>query len=200
MNSEDMFDCWIEPEEPYDALADNYVDDFEFGYEENELPKSMRRQRRYVPSAVLLDRIPPQNLDAEKAILGIYLTHPKKRNETPEGFVSEMFYSDANRKVFETMSDLEHLDGILLAEELRKQGDLESVGGIDYLAELHKSGLAVNPEHLQDYIKILRDKSFRQDLIHCLTEKLRNAYELSEDIKEIVESLSKEVLDISKRL
>jgi len=199
MNSEDMFDCWIEPEEPYDALADNYVDDFEFGYEENELPKSMRRQRRYVPSAVLLDRIPPQNLDAEKAILGIYLVHPEKRN-LDEDICAEMFYSGINERIFSAMYDMEHLDWILLAEELKSRGQLEIIGGVDYLAELHKSGLAVNPEHLQDYIKILRDKSFRRDLIHCLTEKLRNAYEPSEDIKEIVESLSKEVLDISKRL
>jgi len=147
------------------------------------------------PGYKILNRVLPQSPKTEKKILGIYLTHPEKRS-LEDNIFSEMFYRRPNRKIFETMAEMEPLNGILLVEELRRQEVFEFVGGRDYIERLHKIGLDTNPECLQDCIQIVRETYLRRNLINCLFKGLEEVYEPSANVKEIIKLLSKRVSEI----
>ncbi len=167
-------------EDPYDLDEK----DLKKLFDENPLGReALKRKTRAIG---LLDRIPPHDLDAEMRILGIYLVHPEKRKEKRDRRLSGRFYHDHHEKIHRVMIGLKHLDIVLLADALRKRGDLESVGGVAYLGELYKLGQDVNPKHLKDYVRIVREQALRRELIHYSSEALRFVYCSEEGIGELV--------------
>ncbi|MBN2217580.1 MAG: replicative DNA helicase [Pirellulales bacterium] len=127
----------------------------------------------------LLDRLPPQNLDAEKGVLGSLLLDPLFCDDVLMVVRPDDFYSDANQKLFRHIVQM-HADGLaidvtLLVERLRTAGELEAVGDLAYLAEVAQSvGVAA---HAVRYAEIVRDKATLRNLIHASSEILRDAYE-----------------------
>ena len=93
------------------------------------------------PENVGLDRLPPQNLDAERSVLGSMLRDNDVIDVVTQILSAESFYLDAHRKIFQAISDLRNKGGqpvdlVLLHEELNKRGQLEDVGRAAYLALL----------------------------------------------------------------
>jgi replicative DNA helicase len=128
----------------------------------------------------LLDaHVPPQNLDAEKGVIGSMLLDP----EVCDDVITivrrpDEFYGYANQTIFRHVLDLhttgQPIDVTLLAERLTARGDLESIGGLDYLAEVVGSvPTAANALH---YAGIVHDKATRRSIIHTTSELLRDAY------------------------
>ncbi|MBN1588896.1 MAG: replicative DNA helicase [Pirellulales bacterium] len=130
-------------------------------------------------SGDILDRLPPQNLDAEKGVLGSLLLDPNFCDDVLLIVRPEDFYGDANQKLFRHIVEM-HAEGLridvtLLVERLRASGELEAIGDIAYLAEVAQS-VAV-AAHAARYAEIVRDKATLRSLIHASTEILRDAYE-----------------------
>src|SRR5262245_10323126 len=92
------------------------------------------------PSSEILDRQPPRNLDAEKAVLGSILLVPECCDDVVMHVRPEEFYDDAHRTLYGHMLALHEnggrIDAMLLTERLRQSGDFEVIGGAAYLAEL----------------------------------------------------------------
>ena len=127
----------------------------------------------------ILDRLPPQNLDAEKGVLGSILLDPDMADDVALVVRPEDFYAEANEKLFRHLLAMHdegsRIDSTLLLERLRSAGDLERIGGAAYLAEVvHAVPYAANAVH---YAEIVRAKSTLRALIHASTEILRDAYE-----------------------
>ena len=111
-------------------------------------------------SSEILDRLPPQNLDAELGVLGSLLHDPQMCDEVVLALRADDFYADANQKLFRQIIALhdegKRIDITLLAERLQKAGELEAVGGKAYLAEVLQSvPYAANVMH---YAEIVRRK------------------------------------------
>ncbi len=139
-------------------------------------------------SSELLDRLPPQNLEAERGVLGSLLLVAEMCDEVALIVRAEDFYADANQKLFGHLMAMHEeggrLDLVLLKERLRREGDLEAIGGAAYLAEVAQSvPYASNAAY---YAKIVRDKATLRSLIHASTEILRDAYDDAEEPSEIV--------------
>ena len=152
-------------------------------------------------SSEILDRLPPQNLDAEKGVLGSVLLNPNMCDEVALVLRPEDFYADAHRKLFAHVLALHdaggRIDSTLLAERLKQAGDLEAVGGTAYLAEvLHSVPVAA---HAVYYAKIVRDKAVLRDLINASTEILRDAYDPTVDPREIVGRAEEKVFEVHDR-
>jgi replicative DNA helicase len=130
-------------------------------------------------SSEILDRLPPQNLDAEKGVLGSILLDPQMCDDVALILRAEDFYAEANQKLFGHMLELHdtggRIDTTLLVERLKQAGDLEAVGGAAYLAEVLQSVPVA--AHAVYYANIVRDKAMLRDLIHSSTEILREAYD-----------------------
>src|SRR2546425_4989338 len=121
-------------------------------------------------------RIPPHNLDAERAVLGAILLEGRETlPRVIEVLKSSDFYTDAHRTIYETMLWLfdrgEPVDLITLSEELRRNSALEAVGGPASLALLveHASIAA----HLGAYSGIVRDMAVSLLLIIDSTQLIR---------------------------
>ena len=87
-----------------------------------------------------IDRLPPQNLDAEQSILGAILIDNEALPKALEIIDPEDFYKNSHRKIFDAMVDLfeknEPIDLITLTDCLKRDDALESIGGISYLSSL----------------------------------------------------------------
>lgn len=149
-------------------------------------------------STELLDRLPPQNSEAEQGVLGSLLLDPDLCDEVAMIVRPADFYQPHHQSLFSHLlamhNDGLRVDAMLLVERLRKFNDLESVGGISYLGEVADSvPTAANAVH---YAQIVRDKATLRSLIHASTEILRDAYDQSLDSREMLSRAEEKVFRI----
>ncbi len=108
-----------------------------------------------------LGKIPPQNLDAEKSLIGSILIDPNAMLKIADIIISEDFYKKAHEKIFESISELyaknEPVDVLVLSNKLDEKGILESIGGRAYLAQLSNS--VPTSSHAKHYAQIVKRKS-----------------------------------------
>ncbi len=139
-------------------------------------------------SSEILDRLPPQDLDAEKGVLGSLLLDPEMCDEVALIVRATDFYAEANQKLFGHVmamhEDGKRIDAVLLVDRLKREGDLEMVGGKAYLGEVAQS--VPYASNAVFYAKIVRDKATLRSLIHASTEILRDAYDSTVDPADIV--------------
>jgi replicative DNA helicase len=149
-------------------------------------------------SSEILDRLPPQNLDAEKAVIGSLLLDCNLCDEVALILHTEDFYADANQKLYHHLIEMhgsgKRIDAMLLVERLKQAGDFEAVGGAAYLAEVAQSvPYAANAVY---YAQIVREKATLRDLIHAGTEILRDAYDTTIDPLEIVSHAEQKIFAV----
>ncbi len=147
-----------------------------------------------------LERIPPQNLEAERAVLGGMLLEPEAATRAVEIVGAENFYRPAHGKIFGAMLTLfnkrEPIDVMTLSEELRKTGDLDAVGGIAALTDLVDSTpSAANIEH---YARIVLDKSILRQLIRASTDIAEDAYGANREADAILDAAEQKIFKISE--
>lgn len=116
-------------------------------------------------SEVLLDRLPPQNLEAEQGVLGAILLENKvigKASLNPTEF-----YKPAHQKIFTAMHELrqanEPIDLIALTEKLNNKNQLEEIGGASYLSTI--VSLTPTSANIEYHAKIVKDKAHRRFLM-----------------------------------
>src|SRR5262249_42622552 len=143
-------------------------------------------------------RLPPQNLDAERSVLGSVLRDNAVLDDVVQIVRAPSFYTDAHQKIFDACCKMREkgdaIDAITLAEYLRAEKQLEDVGNLPYLAQLWDAApTAANAVY---YARIVRDKALVRNLIHASTEILRDAYDQSAPPTEMLESAERKIFDI----
>ncbi|HSR12510.1 MAG TPA: replicative DNA helicase [Thermodesulfobacteriota bacterium] len=149
---------------------------------------------------VLSQRLPPQSLEAEISVLGGILLDNEALNRVLEFASEDDFYRESHRKIFTAMLDLyeraEPVDLITLSESLKKRGELEQVGGIEYLNSLVNSvGTAANISY---YAKIVKEKSVLRRLIHRATEIIGKVYTAASDVDDVLDEAERSIFEISE--
>lgn len=139
-------------------------------------------------NAEILDRLPPQNLDAERGVLGSLLLDSEMCDDVALVLRPEFFYSDANQKLYSHLiamhTEGRRIDTTLLVERLKQAGDLDAVGGRSYLAEVVESVPLAS--HAVYYANIVQEKAVLRSLIHASTEILRDAYDPTLEARELL--------------
>jgi replicative DNA helicase len=149
---------------------------------------------------ISLHKVPPQNIEAEQSILGGILLDNQALNAVLEIMTQSDFYSDAHRKIFTAIVELnnrnEPADLITLNNILKDQKKLDQVGGVSYLASLVDNvGSAANISY---YAKIVKEKSILRKMIGAATEILNNSYDVSTDVDQILDQAEHAIFDISE--
>lgn len=148
-----------------------------------------------------LERVPPQNLEAERSVLGGILLENQAMPNVMEILQEEDFYRDAHRKIFQSMLDLaeknDPVDLITLTEEVNRKGSLQDVGGAVYLASLADE--VPTAANILYYAKIVKEKSVLRQLIEAATEVAREGYEQPEDAVAFLDKAEQMILEISRR-
>jgi replicative DNA helicase len=154
-----------------------------------------------VSELTTLERVPPQNLDAEMAVLGSMLLEEEALIAAAELVDEQAFYKDAHRKLFAAMLALyKHnisVDLVTLTEELKRRNLLEDTGGASYLATLTSVvPTAANVEH---YCRIVKSKAILRSLITAATHIASECYEESTEPDVLLDRAETRIFEIASR-
>lgn len=148
-----------------------------------------------------VDRIPPQNLEAEMALLGSVLVDREIMGIVSEIVRPEDFYAHVHESIYAVLQHLydrgEPLDKITVAEELKRRNELENVGGLSYLSSLMDT--VQTAASAAYYAKIVREKSVLRGLIHAGTRITQLGFENEEDVDGALDQSEQLVYDIGQR-
>ncbi|MFJ5624485.1 replicative DNA helicase [Peribacillus loiseleuriae] len=147
------------------------------------------------------DRIPPQNVEAEQAVLGAIFLEPSSLTVSSEILIPEDFYRSSHQKVFNAMLKLNDMgkavDLVTVTEELAAAKTLEEVGGVSYLSELAASvPTAANVEY---YAKIVEEKSLLRRLIRTATNIAQEGYSREDEVESLLGEAEKSIMEVAQR-
>jgi len=148
-----------------------------------------------------LDKLPPQNLEAEMAVLGSMLMDEDAISSATELLDKGSFYKDTHKKIFEAISNLYNankaVDLITLTDELKRNETLDEIGGASFLTALVNSvPTAANISH---YVSIVKEKYILRTLINNATKIVSLCYESEGNVDEVVDSAEKFIFEVSDR-
>ena len=148
-----------------------------------------------------LDRVPPQNLDAEMTVLGSMLLGAEAIAQATELLDERAFYKEAHRHLFSAMlaldSEGQPADVVTLTEELRKRNLLEHVGGASYIATL--AGAVPTAAHVAHYAKIVKEKALLRQLIGVATRIVGECYEHQAEPQTLLDRAESAIFEVADR-
>ncbi|MCP1095969.1 replicative DNA helicase [Bacillaceae bacterium OS4b] len=147
------------------------------------------------------DRIPPQNIEAEQAVLGAIFLEPSSLTVTSEVLIPEDFYRSSHQKIFNVMLKLNDegkaVDLITVTEELAATKNLEEVGGVSYLSEL--AGSVPTAANIEYYARIVEEKSLLRRLIRTATNIAQEGYSREDEVEELLGEAEKTIMEVAQR-
>ena len=148
-----------------------------------------------------LERPLPSSEDSERAILGAILLDNSLITQAVEQLTPADFYSPLNRRIFGAMIALfessKVIDPILIGEELKKEGTIESIGGVSTIANL-----TYGVPHFTDltgYIDVVRDKAMMRNLIRTCNQITSEALEEEDDARNILDHAEQMIFALAER-
>ena len=147
-----------------------------------------------------LDKTLPHSAEAERAVLGAVLLDNHVFDQAAQLLVSEDFYLESHRRIFDTIVSLagasRAIDILTLPEELTRTTDLDAVGGVSYIASLVDGVPRVaNIEH---YARIVKAKSILRKLVHSANDILNRSFSDEEDPELLLEEAEKAIFQIGQ--
>lgn len=165
------------------------------------MPVMEDEKNGYKKSGANTETLPPQNVEAEEAVLGAILKQPNVLNKVVEMLVPESFYMPAHRSIYEAMKQLynnnENIDIISVSETLNYSGKLESVGGRAYINDLLAN--TVTTANVKYYAKIIQESAIKRSLISAGSEIVASGYEKQVTVDEALDSAEKLIFDIASK-
>lgn len=148
-----------------------------------------------------LDRVPPQDVEAEQSVLGSMLLSKDAIADVVETTRGGDFYRPAHETVYETVLDLysrgEPADAITVANELERAGQLARIGGRPYLHTLIE--MVPTPAHAGEYAGIVRERAVLRRLVEAGTRITQMGYTGDGDVDDIVDRAQNEVYQVTER-
>jgi replicative DNA helicase len=150
---------------------------------------------------VIGDRIPPQNIEAEQAVLGAIFLQPSSLTLASELLIPEDFYRASHQKIYNAMLELsdkgEPVDLVTVTSELADANLLEEVGGVSYLSDLANSvPTAANIEY---YGKLVEEKSILRRLIRTATGIAQDGYSREDEVEVLLNEAEKTIMEVAQR-
>jgi replicative DNA helicase len=147
-------------------------------------------------------RIPPHNLDAERAVLGAVLLEGREAlPRVVEVLRPSDFYTEAHRVLYQAMLTLfdrgAPVDSLTLSEELRRTDQLQFIGGPAAIALLMEE--ASIAAHLGSYTAIVRDMAVLRELIQTSTQIITQAFEAKDEVQTLVDDAEKRIFSLAER-
>ena len=149
----------------------------------------------------MIDRVPPQNVEAEQAVLGAMMIEREAISKVSEVIRPEDFYREAHRLIFNAMMELfnknEAVDLVTVVEVLRRDEKLEGAGGIAYVSALANS--VPTAAKVIYHARIVEEKALLRQLINTATHVAGMGYEANEEVAVIMDKAEKLILEVSNR-
>ncbi|OIO49385.1 MAG: replicative DNA helicase [Parcubacteria group bacterium CG_4_9_14_0_2_um_filter_41_8] len=148
-----------------------------------------------------IERIPPQNLEAEQSVLGSLLLDQDALIKIGDVLVPEDFYKDIHKVIFKSMLELfdrhEPIDLLSLSSNLSDKKQLDIIGGRSYLADLTNS--VPSAANVVNYAQIVRKKSTLRNLLYASHEITQLGYAENDDVDALLDQAEQKLFSISQR-
>jgi len=149
----------------------------------------------------MVERLPPQNLEAETAVIGSMMIDEEAVPLGLEILIPPHFYRESHRKIFQAMASLfssqKPVDLVTLTEELKANGHLEEVGGASYLASL--TTIVPTAANIQHYGRIVKEKALLRSLIATSTQIVGECYENQDDVEGLLDKAEQLLFEITTK-
>ena len=149
----------------------------------------------------IIDKLPPQNIEAEKSLIGSLLLDKEAINKVADSLKSQDFYSRAHQIIYAGMFRLferhEPIDQLSLSNLLEETGQLETIGGIGYLTSLVNA--VPTSAHAANYAKIVERKKILRDLIDTAHHIVGLGYQEDEDVEVLLDQAEQKLFSISQK-
>lgn len=145
-------------------------------------------------------KVPPQNLEAERAVLGAIMMDNETVYTVMEILEPSAFYQPSHRLIFSTMLDLSErgdpIDIVTLVDRLRSAGNLDQAGGPDYIPTLADE--VPTSAGVANYAKIVREKAVLRNLIETSTEIVQDCFDSPGDVDQLLDEAERRIFSISE--
>lgn len=148
-----------------------------------------------------IEKIPPQSLEAEVAVLGSMLLDKDAISHSVERLNELSFYKEGHKKIFTAIAKLYNenkaVDLITVVEQLKKSGDLDEAGGASYITSLASS--VPTSANILHYAKIVREKMVLRSLINSATGIVTECYNSGQNVDELLDKAEQVIFDIAQK-
>ena len=149
---------------------------------------------------MILSRVPPQNVDAEKSVLGAMLLDKDAILMAEDKLTPEDFYREADAVIFKAILNLSHrgepADILTVTEELKRMGRLDDVGGVLYINELPMN--VISPKSVDRHADIVAGKAKLRRLIDAAGIIAEEAYSEQDAVEDITDNAEKSILEVTR--
>jgi replicative DNA helicase len=157
--------------------------------------------RQPIATSILDPRDRPANVDAERAVLGSILLKPDVCDDVALLVRAEDFSDESHQLLYRHLLDLhdsgKRIDATIVVERLKTQGDFERIGGAAALADVVQA--VPHAAHATHYAAIVRDKALLRSLIDAGTDILRDAYDASDEPRQLLARAEEKIFSILER-
>ena len=158
------------------------------------------RTTRETVRAAVADRIPPQAIDAEVAVIGAMLLDMAAVGAVSEILDDTAFYKGAHKRIFRAIIELfskeEAVDLVTVTQELKRQKVLDDVGGAAYLSQV--LGSVATTANVRHHAKIVLEKAVLRRLISVATEVVQEAYDEGGEAADILDRAEHVIFEIAQ--
>ncbi|MDP3741636.1 MAG: replicative DNA helicase [bacterium] len=148
-----------------------------------------------------IDRLPPQNLEAEGSVLGGIMLDRDAIIKVADTLTPDDFYDRRNQQIFETMLELYEdrmsIDLLTVSNKLEEKGLLQAIGAMSYLTSLVNS--TPSSAHVVHYAKIVQKKGTLRKLIHASSDIITSAYGDIEDVDTLLDVAEQKLFGVSQK-
>ena len=145
-------------------------------------------------------RIPPEAVDLEEVVLGALMLEKEAVNAVIDILTPEVFYKEAHQLIFAAIKDLftksEPIDILTVTNHLKSTNDLDAVGGAYYISQL--TNRVVSSANIEYHSRIILQKHIQRQLIQISSETIKDAYEDSADVFDLLDNAENKLFQISE--
>lgn len=157
-----------------------------------------RRRSSIDLNTMVYGKVPPQAKDMEEAILGAIMLEQSAFDRVADIITEESFYVDAHQRIYAAIRKMQNVnlpvDQKTVVEELKKNEELEMIGGPYYITQL--TSRVTSTANVETYAKIVQQKYIQRQVIKTCGELIGEAYEDSTDAIELLENAEEKILAI----
>ena len=149
---------------------------------------------------VLIDQTQPQNIEAEKAVLGAIFLSNDALVESMEYLTADDFFKRSHQIIKKKMVDLNDrdkpIDVLTIREELEKANQVDDIGGVSYIVELAET--VPTAANVVYYAKIVQEKSVLRKLIKTATTIVTRSYVGEEEVSDLLDEAERSIMNVSE--
>lgn len=154
------------------------------------------------PSVSLNDlgKIPPQAVDLEQAVLGAMMLEKNAVTDTIDILKPSSFYDPKHQFIYNAIRELfgssSPIDLLTVVNKLKQNGELEAAGGAVYISQL--TSRVASTAHIEFHARVISEKHIKRELIRMSSEVIRDAYEDTNDVFDVLNKAEGELFQIAE--